>query len=62
MRKNKNKRNIKEDEIFPIFNHKHLYKKRKNNNKSIGYSLIYLISLLIIIIFFAIIYHYKTKK
>jgi len=51
MRKNKNKRNIKEDEIFPIFNHKHLYKKRKNNNKSIGYSLIYLISLLIIIIF-----------
>ena len=29
MRKNKNKRNIKEDEIFPIFNHKLLYKKEK---------------------------------
>ena len=50
MKKNKNKRNIKEDEFVHLFNHKYLNIKRKKI-KSVRHSLIYLISIFIIIIF-----------
>ena len=51
MKINRNKRNIKEDELMHLFNYKYKYIVKKRKNKCIGNSLIYLISLFIIIIF-----------